>query len=309
MLVVHKRIMHITSALLVMCALLSGVYFISHANGDNLVTLTVFDIGQGDSLFIQGPNDQQILIDAGPDRSVLSKLGQYMPFYDHDIELVILTHPHLDHYGGLHEVFSRYTVHRLYITGVIQKNKTYQELLDYATQKGVKIEEVWRGKTVEMGPEIVLSVLAPLQPLHDVAISDLNESSIIAKLSYKQNSFLLTGDATAKEERALLETKDDVTADVLKIAHHGSEYSTGEEWLNAVRPQVGVVSAGARNTFGHPHTRLLKRFEHIDIPVFRTDTDGDVIFKTDGDAIKIFIGKTLPSLLPGVSPTPSYIIH
>ncbi|MEK7103735.1 MAG: MBL fold metallo-hydrolase [Patescibacteria group bacterium] len=309
MLVVHKRILHITSTTLVMCALLSAVYFVGHARDDVPLTFSVLGIGQGDSLLIQGPNDQQILVDAGPDRSILSKLGQYMPFYDHDIELVILSHPHLDHYGGLHEVLNRYTVHRLYITGVVQKSKDYKDLLDQAKAKGVQIEEVWRGKTVDIGADIHLSVLAPITSLHDVKVADLNESSIVAKLSYKQSSFLLTGDATDKEEKSLMATNDDLSADVLKVAHHGSEYSTSNTWLEAVHPKVGVISAGLHNKFGHPNERLLKRFEHHDVQLFRTDLDGDVIFKTDGDTIDVFTTSTSQFSLPGIFPTPTYTIN
>ena len=301
--------MHITSVLLVMCTVLSGIYFVSNARDDRSLTFTVLDVGQGDSLLIQGPSSQQVLVDAGPDRSVLAKLGQYMPFYDHDIELVILTHPHLDHYGGLHEILNRYTVHRLYVTGVVEKSQGYQDLLKQAKEKEVQIEEVWRGKTVDIDPDIQLSIVAPLTPLHDVTVTDLNESSIVAKLVYKQSTFLLTGDATDKVEKALIATKDDLSADVLKVSHHGSEYSTSDPWLDVVHPQVGVLSAGLHNKFGHPNERLLKRFEHRGIKMFRTDQDGDVIFKTDGNTINVFTESATGFSFPGMSGTPAYTIN
>ncbi|MDP2656504.1 MAG: MBL fold metallo-hydrolase [bacterium] len=287
MLVVHTRIIHIASIVLVMCAVLLGVYFVGQAKDSTQLTVAVLDVGQGDAILVDGPAGQQILIDAGPDRSILAKLSEYMPFYDHDIELVILTHPHLDHYGGLHEVLNRYKVHHMYITGIVQKSPDYQDLLAQAVEKGVDVQEVWRGTQVDMGSDIHMSIFAPMVNLHDMSMSDLNESSIVAKLVYKQKSFLLTGDATDTEEKALLDAKEDVSADVLKVGHHGSEYSTSDTFLDVVHPNVAAISAGFHNMFGHPSTRLLNRLDRHDIQSFRTDQDGDIVFTTDGDTINV----------------------
>jgi competence protein ComEC len=243
-----------------------------------------FDVGQGDSLFIQTKDNFQVLIDGGPSSAVLEKLGQEMPFYDKDIELMILTHPDRDHLFGLLDVLKRYNVKNILWTGVVKNSAEYEEWIRLINEEGANIIIAQAGQKIilersgetrspgETG-SLYLSVLHPFESLEGQEVEDSNDTSVVVKMVSKYKSFLFTGDISSKEENKLA----NVDADVLKVAHHGSKTSSAEEFIRAVSPKTAVISVG-ENSYGHPAPETLQRFKQFGIQVLTTKELGDIRF-------------------------------
>lgn len=241
---------------------------------DHLVRVVFLSVGQGDAILIQSGH-QQILIDGGREGAVLlSALGRVMPFYDRTIEVVIATHADADHIGGLPALLERYTVGQFIDTGVL-RDTTDAELLNRAlTRYQVKRDVPGRtGVTFTLARGGTLEILYPFNlPLP--ATLDSNDGSIVTRFEFGETSFLLTGDLP-NEEYYLSQAKP---AEVLKAAHHGSQYSTSDAWLDLIRPREVVLSVG-KNNYGHPAPEVLERLERRGISTWRTDTDGSISYR------------------------------
>jgi len=247
---------------------------------DYVLEVNFFDIGQGDAIFIEAPGGSQVLIDGGPDSTILEKLGQELPFYDREIDLVILTHPDADHLSGLIEVLKRYKIDAVLITGVASDTNVYKEWQTVLEKEGAKIIIAQAGQRVWLGEDIYLDILYPFQNLEDKVVSNTNNSSIVSRLVFGENSFLFTGDAEFAAEYDLVSRDIDIDSDILKIGHHGSKNSTSQRFLEAITPEIAVIQAGKNNKYGHPHEDVLKRLKGINI--LRTDLDGDIEILSDG---------------------------
>jgi len=239
--------------------------------------VTFFDVGQGDAAFIETPQNQQILIDGGPTSIILEKLGREMPFWDRTIDLIILTHPEHDHMAGLIEVLKRYQVGNILWTGVVRDTAEYQEWQKLIKEEGAKIYIAQAGQQIEGGPTSI-NILYPLESLEGQESKDSNNTSIVARLVFGENSFLFTGDAPQSVEKKLLETAID--SDILKIGHHGSKTSSAQDFIGVVSPEVTVISAGKDNKYGHPAPEVLQNLSGVKI--LRTDLDGDIKIISDG---------------------------
>jgi competence protein ComEC len=255
------------------------------------------DVGQGDAELIKTPFGQNILIDGGPNSSIIDRLSEELPFWERTIDLVILSHPHDDHVNGLNEVLKRYEVKQIAASGVLHTSPGYLEWLAAVKDGRIPLTIIDRPQTISLGENCQLRFLHPVKPLLGRGVENLNNSSLVVKLVYGETSFLFTGDIEAEVEKELLAfasstagsagIKADLKADVLKVSHHGSDTSSDEKFLAAVRPALAVISVGADNTFGHPNLRVLKRLERVGAAVYRTDIDGTVKFKSDGQSILI----------------------
>jgi len=241
-----------------------------------------FDVGQGDSIFIETPFRKQILIDGGPDKSVLAKLGEAMPFYDRTIDLVVLTHPDSDHLTGLVGVLEYFKVGHILVSGFEGDSATYEQWEKIIEEKKISLTLAQAGQQIIFPSGAVLEILWPEQS-RIAAISKANDASIVSRLIYGEMEILLTGDIEKKTENILLGGKLILKADILKAAHHGSKTSTSEGFLNIVSPEAAVISVGEDNRYGHPGQEVLTRLE--DAAVYRTDKNGDIKILTDG---KIF---------------------
>ncbi len=240
-----------------------------------------FDVGQGDSIFIETSSKQQILIDGGPGSAVLEKLAAEMPFYDRTIDLIILTHPEYDHMSGLMEILKRYDVENILWTGVVRnaaEHKEWQKLIQeeeaviFIAEQGLKIK-------LKNG---YIDILHPFESLDEERIEDSNETSIVARLVYGENSFLFTGDTGFDTEDKLIERNIYLDSDVLKIGHHGSKYSTSDNFLSLVSPEVAVIQVG-ENSYGHPTEQVLARLEKFGINIFRNDINKNIEIVSDGN--------------------------
>jgi competence protein ComEC len=255
--------------------------------GNQKLEVIFFNIGQGDSILIKTKNNQQILIDGGPNNSVVDKLGKTLPFYDKKIELIILTHPDKDHINGLIEVVKRYQVDKILTTGIECSTEVCQILSEQIQKKEIPIKIAQAGQTISLGDNVFLGILNPLENLSGENVKNKNDASIVAKLVAGENSVLLTGDITSKSEKKLVENNFKLQSDFLKIAHHGSKYSTSEIFLKEVSPETAIISVG-KNSWGMPTKEVLEKLDREKIKVYRTDIDGDVrvIFEENNFTIK-----------------------
>ncbi|MCX7779003.1 MAG: MBL fold metallo-hydrolase [Patescibacteria group bacterium] len=235
------------------------------------------DVGQGDAILIRTPEKKNILIDGGPDKNIIYKLDQYLPFYERKIDLLILTHPDPDHLNGLVEILKRYQVGQVFYNGVKDEDLTYQEFLREIEENKIKKEIIWLGRNF-IFDNLYLETLFPFENLIGQKFKNDNEASLVLKLTFGQIKILLTGDATKKVEEKLIKNNLDLKADLLKVAHHGSKDSTSLEFLEKVQPTYAVISVG-KNKYGHPSLRVLRNLEKIKTQILRTDQLGDIIFE------------------------------
>jgi len=252
------------------------------------LTIIFFNVGQGDAVFVETPRRQQILIDGGPDSSVLAKLAKVMPFYDRSIDLVILSHPEKDHLAGLLEVLKRYKVENIIWTGVVRDIPEWQEWERLLKGENAKIKIAHSGLSVVLdGREFSshFDIIYPFENFAGQKIKDSNDTSAVGRLVFGNNSFLFAGDIGKSVEQKLIGC--DIDSDILKIAHHGSRYSSSEEFLAAVSPEIAVIPVGRENSYGHPHPDILARLRDFGIDIRRTDQDGDIKIISNGRQIKI----------------------
>lgn len=244
-----------------------------------------FDVGQGDAALVQMPGGVQIIIDGGPSDAILEKLGRVMPFYDREIDWLVLSHTDRDHLSGMLAVLKNYQVKNVLWSGISDENAEDTEWERLIAREGMKIKIAVAGEKLILSqhPLAVLEVLAPAKNTV-VAGSNQNELSTIIKFIYGGRSFLFCGDAKSAVG-GFADIAEEASVDVLKVSHHGSKYSTTAEFLAKTLPIAAVISAGENNPYGHPHPEVLDLLENYDIKTLRTDIAGDVGFRTDGERI------------------------
>lgn len=247
------------------------------------LTLTFFDIGQGDASLIVSPTGKRILIDGGqPEAGARLVAGLRRRGID-ALDLIILSHPHMDHLGGLKEVVGALPV-RLFLDAAFPSTSPgYGELLRLMEARGVTLTQAILERRIDIGAGASLQLLGPPNPwLHNTR-SDVNANSVLVRLTWQQRSALFTGDAEPETERWLLARPAGTAAlgsEVLKVAHHGGRFSSTAAFLQAVRPQLSVISVGARNDYGHPTPEALARLAEVRARVLRTDLQGDVTLRS-----------------------------
>lgn len=243
---------------------------------DDKFHIWFLDVGQGDAILIKTPENHQILIDGGPDDAVMEQLSKVMPFFDRSLDLVVLTHPHEDHVNGLVAVLKHYRVDNVLLTGVNNRSGAYNEFLDELIEGKINFYIADHLEDFHFG-EVFLDVLFPFEQLILEDFDNLNNSSIVMKLEYKDVQILLTGDAEKEVEDFLLEQHVNLKADVLKAGHHGSKTSSSLKFLAKVRPKTVVIQVGKGNSYGHPSDLTLRNFAAVGVKkVYRNDLDGRV---------------------------------
>jgi competence protein ComEC len=273
------------SALAILAAAILLWQIILAQNSSDKLMVAFLDIGQGDAIFIQAPGGTQVLIDGGPNNGILKELGRIMPFYDRSLDIIIATHPDLDHIGGLPRVIKNYSVNYILEPGVIRDTAAYQEFRRLSKAEGARLTIARRGQKIEIGQGAVLEILFPDR---DVSNIEANTASIVAKLTYGQTSLLLTGDAPDSIEKYLASLDGlRLDVDVLKVGHHGSNTSTTDMLLGLSSPKYAVISAGRDNRYGHPHQEVLESLERFGAEILRTDTMGTVVLESDGHVFSI----------------------
>jgi len=243
---------------------------------DGKLRVVALDVGQGDSILITTPLHQRILVDGGPDMALLERLGEELPFFDRRIDLLILTHQDSDHITALPALLDRYNISHALLTGTANMNSRYAAFLDGIKQSGAAIIIADAEHDIDFGGGVLLDILWPIASLFGEEVQQVNNASVVAKLTYKDHGLLLTGDIEEKTEEELLKAGYDLRADVLKVPHHGSKTSSSTGFLLAVDPDLALISVGKENTYGHPHPSVLARYQKLGIPVRRTDQEGSI---------------------------------
>jgi competence protein ComEC len=264
---------------------------------DDRLHLIFCDVGQGDAILaVKGKN--QVLIDGGPSQKVLECLSNHMPFWDKEIELVVLTHPEYDHITGLVSVLERYSVKQILANSLVTDTGVFSKFRDLVIAGKIPVYSPKNGDKIKIA-EMELDVLFPLekmgnevvwksdQPQDVMGISaysgNLNKTAIALELRDQNFKAILTGDLGVEEENQISVEP----VDILKVGHHGSKYSSSLSFLEEIKPKLAVISVGANNSYGHPATEILQRLNDLGIKILRTDIDGEVEVVSDGVTWKI----------------------
>lgn len=270
--------------IIVLLAFITISIWIAVFNVNNKLQIVACDVGQGDAILLQ-KNTTQILIDGGPNQKILDCLGKYMPFWDKTVELVFLTHPDIDHYGGLIDVFKNYKVVNFFSNGSVSSSQEYKVLESLVGGKGIKVQTAAKGMVIRVGM-IYLEILNPLgkfETLNSKFETDGdNNQSVVILLIYDQFKALFTGDAE-QEVSDLIATRPEMgEVNYLKVNHHGSKNGLTQKLLDAVSPEVAVISSGTKNRYGHPHEEIIKMLNEKRVKVLRTDSNSDINIVTNG---------------------------
>lgn len=270
----------LTSILIITFILISFILTSCTNLFSHVLSIHMIDVGQGESILIVTPNNKTILIDAGEvsqGRRVKSYLRKNQI---NKIDLLIGTHPHSDHIGGLAEIINNFEVEKIIMPKKLHTSATFEKLLTTIQSKGLKVNSPQNDDVIEFDTDISLHFLGPVKDYGD----NLNLWSIVFRLDYKDKSFLFTGDTEQESEIDLMNTynKKDLRANVLNIAHHGSNTSTSQQFLDIVAPEIALISLGGDNPYGHPHREVMQRLEESEVLIYRTDLQQTVVLLSDG---------------------------
>lgn len=260
-------------------AFIAVLIFYALGQKENQPLQVVFlDVGQGDGMLASLPGDVQVLVDAGPSGELASKLSRYVPFYDRDIELAILTHPHADHLRGFLEIFKNYNVKNFVFSGASYSSRVYTDFMEALKKEGSSVYLARTGDVISYQGRPILKILSPDKITLGQNFKKIHDANIVSQLELGSKKFLLMGDAEEVMEFVLIASNAITDVDILKVGHHGSKTSTSAKLLQAARPEEAVIQVG-RNSYGHPNPAVLDRLGQIGAKVFRTDQVGDIIYE------------------------------
>ena len=241
------------------------------------------DVGQADSILIQNENEF-MLIDAGNNNDGPLLVKYFQSLNIKDFKYVVGTHPHEDHIGGLDDIITNFNIGTIYIPDAITTTKTFEDLLNSIEKKNMTFTVPKIDSTFNLGKANVKVIYTGTDT------KDLNNTSIVLKMSFGSTTYLFTGDATSTTEKKIL--NKDISADVLKVGHHGSNYSSTDKFLNKVNPKYAIISVGKNNIYSHPATKTIDKLNKLNIKIYRTDELGTIILTSDGKNIDITNEKT-----------------
>lgn len=264
---------------------------------DKKLHVVICDVGQGDAIFLRTPSGSDILVDGGPDDSVLNCLGKHMPFWDRDLELVILTHPHADHFQGLFSVLKTYKVKVFATEDLENKTLGFGELMNLIRSQAIHTRFVFAGDKFKLKDGVEFEIVGPSKYFLEFTspqgfIGESNEfGSVETLVRYGKFSALLTGDSQAIELNEALQSFDSAqdfsTVSVLQVPHHGSRFGLTQEILDILNPIIAVISVGAKNKYGHPTPFILDLLKSKNIKTLRTDQNGEIEVISDGKDFQI----------------------
>lgn len=252
-----------------------------------ILKIDFLDIGQGDAIYIEAPNGNQMIIDGGPQETLMKVLPEFMPFNDKYIDIIVITNPDADHMSGFIPLLKQYEIGSVIEPGTLSDTKTYKELEDLIDKEGCPHVIARKGMYVvlDKSNRIYFEILFPDQ---NVLKWKRNDGSIVGKIVYGDTSFMMMGDATIRTEGIVIShnNQEKLQSTVLKLGHHGSKTSSGLDWLKIVKPDLAIISAGKNNRYGHPHGEVLDRLKSLSIPYLGTYKEGTIEIVSDGKTIR-----------------------
>lgn len=254
------------------------------ADADGVLSLTMIDVGQGDALLLQSPSGKTMLIDAGDTDSFAAVRRVLSAYGIETLDVVVATHPHMDHIGAMADVLRHYPVGTFYLTDDTTSTEQYNRMLNALQKNGCSVVRAVAGMAVAWDDDVTVTVLNPFDGWE---YADANNGSIVLRVEYGTVAYLLTGDSEAETEALLIAAYDPevLRADVLKLGHHGSNSSSCGIFLDAVQPRIALASVGKNNAYGHPHAEVLDRLSARNITLYRTDRNGIITVFTDGTTV------------------------
>lgn len=247
---------------------------------NNLLKVHYLDVGQGDSIFIELPNNETMLIDAAESYQSENIINYLKNLNYQKIDYVIGTHPHTDHIGGLKDIINTFEIGKIYMPKVVSTTKTYESLLMAIKDKNLKINTAKAGTSIIDTDTLKINILAP----NNSTYTELNNYSVVTKITYGTTKFLFMGDAEKLSEN---EIKENVTADVIKIGHHGSNTSSSIDFIKKVNAKYGIISVGLNNKYNLPKEETITNWENSGTKIYLTSTNGTIRASSDGTNIKI----------------------
>ncbi len=264
------------------------------ASSSQKLTVTTLDIGQGDSIFVRTPENITILIDGGKDNQVTNRLSQVIPWWQRQIDYLVLTHSDLDHYGGLESVVRKYQIGEFWFNGDLDNSAaSYQSLIRTLRDRGVPLHLIRQGEEYHWDSGVSLHWLWPVR----YQSGQRNEASLVGRLSWGSEDVLLTGDLPSAQEQSILQSGQTVEAEVLKVGHHGSKNSSAADFLAAVQPKLCLISAGKDNSYGHPHADTLKRLHDVNCQIISTIDTGSMTLELTTSSWRWYPTADLPNNL------------
>ena len=253
----------------------------TNLNLENTMVTHFIDVGQGDCILIQ-VNHKNLLIDSGTSDSK-NKLIRYLKKNNiKRLDYVVATHPHEDHIGGMSSIIKTFDVGEFYAPKAIASSQSFADMIRALRKKNLKIKVSKPNISLDLGPNTTCVMLSPNKTTYE----NTNNYSCVIKASYKNSTYLFTGDIETLAEHELIKNGYNLKSQVLKVAHHGSKTSTSQEFLNEVSPKIAVISCGIYNTYGHPNKETLGKLKKLNCIVYRTDLDKNIILMSDGINIK-----------------------
>ena len=246
------------------------------------------DVGQGDSILVQAPDGETLLVDTGPRKRTANPLPYLREIGVKRIDHLMITHSHLDHTGGFQTLAKALPIGEFWWSGYFHPTGTSERLLKKVEELKIPTRKLKRGDELKLGKDVRIQVLHPPETMTPVD-HDLNNYSVVLRITYGDIDFVLTGDAEIKAERMILASNLPVDAEFLKLGHHGSETATTLAFLKSVHPEFGVISCGRNNQYNHPHTGTLEHLTEANVTILRTDEVGTVVVRTDGKKIAIHL--------------------
>ena len=266
------------------------------------VHLVVCDVGQGDGIVIWR-GSAQVVVDGGPNEKIVDCLSKYVPFWDRRIEMIMMTNGDADHMTGLISLIKRYKIDQIVANNLVSDTGRFGELRKEIVEEKMAVHAPQQGEVIKLGG-MEFKVLWPAERLGSELVwskeaddrvlgvnsyskTEANEQSVVLKLIYGGFSVLLTGDIGSETEQVLVNFGSNLRSNVLKVGHHGSKYSSSEEFLRAVKPALAVISVGKKNRYGHPTQEALERLQVVGARILRTDESGDIEIVSDGERLWI----------------------
>lgn len=300
----------IVSSTLIGLMLLGGVFVVGEKQklADGKLHIVFCDVGQGDAIYIKTPKGNDILVDGGPDDTVLECLSSHMPFWDRNLEMVVLSHPQADHLTGLISVISRYSLSYFVTSPVGNTTLGYKKLVDLIKNDGIRVKNVYTGESIDFGDGVTFKVVWPeekwakskvdlasgqdfwskLQDTNGAILGattfdkELNDFSTMILVQMGEFDTLLTGDGDSRISDMVLAGNSFPTIEVLKVPHHGSKTAMTEKFIQTIHPNLSVISVGKDNKYGHPRSETIEQIQNLGSKILRTDQKGEIEVVSDG---------------------------